>query len=69
MVRRWVWSVVVCLALAASLALLVLLLTVPSLDVRLHAPTGHFFIVSVATLASALIGLLLLVWVDSIRST
>ena len=69
MVRRWVWSVVICVALAAPLALLVLLLTVPTLDLRLHAPTGHFFIVSVATLASALIGLLLLIWVDSIRST
>ena len=55
--------------LAAPLAASAVLLAAPGLDFRVHAPTGHFYIVSAATLASALVGVLLLVWVDSVRTT
>ena len=58
-----------CVALAAPMVALVVLLNSPSLDARIHAPTGHFYIVSAATLASAVIAVLLLVWVDSVRTT
>jgi HD-GYP domain-containing protein (c-di-GMP phosphodiesterase class II) len=56
-------------ALAAPLAAFVTMLNAPSLDPLIKAPTAHFYIVSAATLLSAIIGTALALSVESVRTT
>lgn len=57
------------IALVAPLAAFVAMLNAPSLDPMIKAPTAHFYIVSVATVLSAMIGTSLALSVESVRTT